>query len=142
MDEKIRALTSEITVEVPVEYAWKTWTHADDIKQWNIPFYDWHCPYVENDVRNGGTFLFRMETKDGSDGFDHAGTYDTVVPYQLIEYTGNDGRTSRIEFSATDNATSITETFQPENNTPLELQKAFCQVVLDKFKRYAEEKYK
>ena len=142
IDEKISTLTTEIKVEVPVEHAWKIWTTPSDIMQWNIPFDDWHCPVVENDITAGGKFLFRMEAKGGNDGFDHAGTYDTVVPHQLIEYTGNDGRTAHIQFTSIGKATTITETFQPEQNTPIELQKDFCQSVLDKFKRYAEEKYK
>ena len=142
MEEVVKSITVETIVDVPVEWAWKIWSTLSDIMQWNIPFNDWHCPKVENEVITGGKFLFRMETKDGSDGFDHAGTYDIVVPHQLIEYTGNDGRTSHIQFTSIGKVTTITETFQPEQNTPIELQKDFCQSVLDKFKRYAEEKYK
>ena len=37
---------------------------------------DWHTTRVENDLRTGGTFVSRMEAKDGSVGFDFAGTYD------------------------------------------------------------------
>lgn len=138
MDEKMHGITTEVIVEIPVEQAWKIWTTPADIMQWNVPFDNWHCPVVENDIKPGGKFLFRMETKDGSDGFDHAGTYDTVVQNQLIEYTGTDGRKSRIIFNEMEGTTTITETFEPEQNTLVELQRDFCQSVLNRFKQYAE----
>jgi uncharacterized protein YndB with AHSA1/START domain len=76
MDNKLLALTVEITIDKPVEYVWNVWTTPADIMQWNIPFDDWHSPRVENDLNEGGSFLFRMEAKDGSTGFDHSGNYD------------------------------------------------------------------
>ena len=91
-----------------MEEAWKIWITPADIMQWYVPFDDWHCPVVENDVTTGGKFLFRMEAKDRSDGFDHAGTYDIVVPHQLIKYTGNDARTSHIQFTSIGKTTTIT----------------------------------
>ena len=65
--------------------------------QWNIPFDNWHSPMVENDLKSGGGFLFRMEAKDGSEVFDHTGKYDRVIDNQQIEYTLSDGRKARIE---------------------------------------------
>ena len=98
----------------------------------------WHTPKAEVDLRKGGSFFLRMEKKDGSEGFDHAGHYNAVVVNELIEYTVNDGRKSIIRFASNDNTTRVTETFEPETNTPLEVQKEFVQAVLDNFKRYAE----
>ena len=67
--------------------------------QWNTPGADWHCPLVEIDLREEGEFLLRMGAKDGSEGFDHAGQYDTIVLHQLIEYTDRkEGRKSSIAF--------------------------------------------
>ncbi|GFR37309.1 hypothetical protein PRECH8_06050 [Insulibacter thermoxylanivorax] len=37
------------------------------------------------------TDLTRMEAKDGSMGFDFAGTYDVVKPHEEISYTMEDG---------------------------------------------------
>ncbi len=114
MEEVVKSITVETKVDVPVKWAWKIWTKPSDIMQWNIPFDDWHCPKVENEVIPGGKFLFRMETSDGSDGFDQAGTYDRVIPNELIEYTVADGRKSRIVFSSNGDATTVSETFEPE----------------------------
>jgi uncharacterized protein YndB with AHSA1/START domain len=140
MDNKSLAITVEITIDKPVEYVWNVWTTPTDIMQWNIPFDDWHSPRVENDLNPGGSFLFRMEAKDGSTGFDHSGKYDKVINNQLIEYTVSDGRKSIIEFVSNGDTTTIVETFDPEKTNPIEMQKGFCQSVLNSFKKYAETK--
>ena len=44
------------------------------------------------DLREGGTFSSRMEAKDGSTGFDFAGTYTKIIEHKLIEYSFGDAR--------------------------------------------------
>ncbi len=132
-------ITTEVTVKAPVEKCWTLWTTAADITVWNAPSGDWHSPRVEMELTEGGSFFFRMETKDGSLGFDHSGSYDKIVVHELIEYTGSDGRRSIIRFAAIGKETTqIIETFEPEAATPLEMQRDFCQGVLNSFKGYAE----
>ena len=82
MTEKI---TVEATIAAPIQRVWQAWNTPGDIKQWNAASDDWHTTKSEVDLRVGGTFLARMEAKDGSMGFDFAGTYTQVVEHQLIE---------------------------------------------------------
>jgi uncharacterized protein YndB with AHSA1/START domain len=49
------------------------------------------------DLRVGGAFSSRMEAKDGSIGFDFAGTYTKVVEHKLIESSFGD-RVLLVEF--------------------------------------------
>ena len=140
MDNQSLTITVEVTVNKPIESVWQVWASTSDIMQWNIPFDDWHTPTVKNDLQPGGSFFFRMETKDGSEGFDHTGTYDKVIRYQLIEYTGTDGRKSAIKFRSTDETTTIVETFEPDKSNPIDMQRDFCQSVLNNFKQYIETK--
>ena len=133
-------LKVEISIDKPVELVWEYWTNTADIMLWNVPFPNWHSPKVENDVRAGGLFSFRMEAINGSEGFDHVGKYDKVIKYQLIEYTVSDNRKSIIEFVAKGNTTILTETFEPENETPIDLQRDFCESVLLNFKNHVESK--
>lgn len=140
MDHQLSGITVETTVNKPVENVWKIWTTPADIRQWNNPFDDWHSPRVENDLKQGGSFLYRMEAKDGSAGFDHCGKYDKVINNQLIEYTVSDGRKSIIKFVPTGDTTIVIETFEPEKENPIEMQRDFCQSVLNNFKKYAENK--
>jgi len=83
-----------------------------------------------------------METKDGSEGFDFAGSYQRIIPLQRIEYMGDDGRSTIHVFSSDDKDSILTETFEPDAETPLSLQKTFCQNLLDSFKQYVEIKLK
>ncbi|MBX3255072.1 MAG: SRPBCC domain-containing protein [Chitinophagaceae bacterium] len=135
--EKERIVVN-ILVQKPLETVWKTWITPQEIRQWNIPFANWHCPEVINDVREGGQFCFKMQTKDGKEGFDHTGIYDRIIPYELIAYTLDDGRKSTIEFLQIDQNTIVRESFEPEKSVPDNIQEAFCQSVLQRFKEYVE----
>ena len=76
------SITVETTVSVSPELAWAYWTEPKHITQWNQASEDWHTPRAENDLRAGGAFTSRMESKDGKSGFDFGGVYDTVEPYE------------------------------------------------------------
>lgn len=52
------------------------------------------------DLHVGGKFSSRMEAKDGSMGFDFAGTYTRLAGHKLIECTLDDGRLGLVEFSS------------------------------------------
>jgi uncharacterized protein YndB with AHSA1/START domain len=138
MENRKETISAHTTVNAPVEKCWKLWTTAADIMQWNNPTGEWYSPRVEIDLREGGLFLFRMETKDGKMGFDHSGKYDKVKTNELIEYTVSDGRKSIIRFIPIGDLTTVSESFEPEANTPVEMQREFCQGVLDNFKRFVE----
>lgn len=131
-------ITVETTISATIENVWKLWTTPADIIQWNNPSGDWHTLGVDNDLDVGGKFLFRMEAKDGKDGFDFCGIYDKVITHELIEYTLNDGRKTCNQFITKGDATTIIETFEPEAKTQLDIQRDFCQGVLNNFKKYAE----
>ena len=88
-------ITVETTVAAPIEDVWRAYTTPQDIKQWNAASDDWHTTAATVDLRVGGAFSSRMEAKDGSMGFDFAGTYTKLVEHKLIEYSFGD-RTSMI----------------------------------------------
>jgi uncharacterized protein YndB with AHSA1/START domain len=133
------AITVSVEVDAPIEKVWHLWTTPLDIMQWNNVSDKWHTPRVENDVRPGGRFLFTMGLKDGGFMFDHAGVYNEVQLQRLITYTLDEGRKSTIAFEAGDTVT-ITETFEPNDTDPLDMQLHFCEAVLQSFKKYAESK--
>jgi uncharacterized protein YndB with AHSA1/START domain len=100
---------------------------------------DWHTPHAENDLRAGGNFLYRMEAKDGSFGFDFGGTYDAVEEHTYIEYTIGDGRKVKVSFCIVDNnQTHVSENFEAENTHSIEMQRGGWQNILDNFKKYTE----
>ena len=131
-------ITVTATVNAPVEKVWKFWNGPEYIMQWAAASDDWHTTRSENDLRVGGTFVSRMEAKDGSFGFDFGGVYDVVNTNELIEYTLGDGRKVVISFSGKGNDTQVIETFDAEGTNPIEMQRGGWQAILDNFKKYAE----
>lgn len=131
-------ITVQTQVNASLEQVWACWTEPEHITSWNFASDDWCCPRAENDVRTGGHFSWRIEAKDGSFGFDFAGTYDRVVAQQLIEYTLGDGRKVKIEFSEAGNGVSLSESFEAEGTNSDEMQRAGWQAILENFKKYAE----
>ena len=131
-------ITVEATVNAPVEKVWKLWSGPEHITKWANASDDWHTTRAENDLREGGKFLSRMEAKDGSFGFDFGGVYDAVKTNQLIEYTMGDGRKVTIQFTGKGNETKVVETFEAESTNPVEMQRGGWQAILDNFKKYTE----
>jgi uncharacterized protein YndB with AHSA1/START domain len=132
------AITVETVVKAPVEKVWNHWTEPKHITQWCQASDDWHAPQAENDLRKGGKFSTTMAAKDGSVSFDFGGVYDEVENHRLIKYTMSDGRRVSIEFSAQDNVTRVKETFDPESQNSIEMQRGGWQAILDNFKKYSE----
>lgn len=125
-------VTVETTVAVPVDVVWRAYTTPADILQWNAASDDWHTTAASVDLREGGAFSSRMEAKDGSEGFDFAGTYTRIVPERLIEYAFGD-RNGRVEFEALGEAVRVRVTFDAETTYPVEYQRAGWQAILDNF---------
>ena len=131
-------ITIEATVKAPVEKVWAYWSEPKHITQWTFASPDWHAPYAENDARTGGKFKTTMAAKDGSFSFDFEGVYSHVEPRKVIEYDLGDGRKVKITFTAMGNETKVVETFDPEKENPIEMQRGGWQAILDNFKKYTE----
>jgi len=130
-------ITVETTVLAPVSDVWRAYTTPEDIIMWNAASDDWHTPRATVDLRVGGDFNSRMEAKDGSMGFDFAGTYTNIVDHELIEYSFGD-RTARVEFVPTPADVVVRVTFDAEDMFPVEQQRAGWQAILDNFKKHVE----
>jgi uncharacterized protein YndB with AHSA1/START domain len=110
----------------------------EHITKWNFASEDWECPTASNDLREGGVFSSRMQAKDGSMGFDFAGTYSKVISLQQIDYTIGD-RSVNVTFeNINGNQTRITEAFEAENENSAELQKNGWQAILENYKKHTE----
>jgi len=128
----------QTTVNAPINKVWDFWNLPEHIEHWYFASPDWHCPKAENDLHISGKFNYRMEAKDGSFGFDFEGVYENVIVNELIIYGLADGRKVKIEFTCKGNETTIKETFDPENENPIELQRGGWQAILDNFKKHIE----
>ena len=129
----------ETTVAAPIEQVWHAYTTPEDIKQWNTASDDWHTTAATVDFRVGGAFSSRMEAKDGSMGFDFAGTYTKIVEHKLIEYSFGD-RAAQVEFAPGPNGIRVGVTFDSEPTHSIEQQREGWQAILDNFARHVEAK--
>lgn len=130
-------ITVETTVAADAPTVWAAYTTPADIMAWNAASADWHTTASTVDLRDGGAFSSRMEAKDGSFGFDFAGTYTRVVPHARIEYSFGD-RTGVVEFIPTSGGTTVRSTFDAETTHPVEMQRQGWQAILDNFRRHVE----
>lgn len=130
-------ITVATTVAAPVEAVWRAYTTPADIVRWNAASDDWQTTAATVDLRPGGAFSSRMEAKDGSAGFDFAGTYTEVVAHERIGYTFGD-RTAVVTFAPAPDGTTVTVSFDAETANPVELQRQGWQAILDAFARHVE----
>ncbi len=129
----------DITILAPVEKVWDYFNDPKHITKWNFAHESWFCPSSENDLKPGGKFNNRMEAKDGSFGFHFIGVYDEVIPNERIKYHIEDGRNVEVVFEKIDeNTTKVTETFDPEKQNSVEMQREGWYAILNNFHKYVE----
>jgi len=132
-------ITIETLVRAPIEKVWRAYTSPEDIIQWNAASDDWHTTSSSVELRVGGTFSSRMEAKDGSFGFDFAGTYTKIIPNELIEYAFGD-RSASVQFIQTSDGVKLRITFVAETEHSVEEQEQGWQSILNKFASHVEAK--
>lgn len=131
-------ITVSTVINADIDKVWNYWNEPEHITQWAFASPEWECPHAQDDLNVGGTLKITMAAKDKSASFDVVGTYTQIVPHELIEYTMEDGRKVRVGFESIEGGTKVTETFDPESENPLEMQREGWQAILDNFKAHVE----
>lgn len=131
-------ITVQTTINNTIEIVWDSFTNPEHIIHWNFASDDWHCPYAKNDLVAGGSFTYHMAAKDGSFGFDFGGVFDEIMLNKLLRMTLGDGRKIEVHFKTVNNQTEVTETFEAENQNPIEMQRIGWQMIMDNFKKHTE----
>lgn len=128
-------ITVEVSIAAPVEKVWNAYTSPAHIIHWNAASDDWHTTASMVDLQVGGSFSSRMEAKDGSFGFDFAGTYTAVEPCRLLEYSFGE-RSATVQFLQQDAGVTVRVTFAAETMHSIEQQREGWQAILNNFARY------
>src|SRR3954462_15065205 len=123
-------ITVETNVAAPIDKVWRADTTPADIMKGNAASDDWHTPAATVDLREGGVFSSRMEAKDGSMGFDFAGTYTKIIEHKLIEYSFG-GRTAQVQFTPGQNGVGLRVTFDSEPTHSIEQQRGGWLAILN-----------
>lgn len=131
-------ITVETEIEATLDSVWGAWTDPESITKWNFATDEWCCPSATNDLKPGGEFVWRMEAKDGSMGFDFTGTYDSIENGKSISYKMADGRKVEINFIQEGDKVKLTEAFEAEGTNSDEMQKNGWQAILGNFKQYVQ----
>ena len=134
-----QVITVSTTVNAPPERVWDLFTGPLHIIHWNNASDDWQTSYAGSDLRPGGAFLYRMEARDGSEGFDFTGRFSEVIPGKSLAYTLDDERNVHISFSMTAGGTLVAESFETEDQNSADLQRSGWQAILENFRKYVEE---
>ncbi|MBR0852223.1 SRPBCC family protein [Bradyrhizobium diazoefficiens] len=134
-------ITVKTHVAAPIDQVWRAYTTPADIVKWNAASDDWHTTKATVDLRPGGQFSSRMEARDGSMGFDFAGTYTKIVEHQRIEYAFGD-RKAEVEFLPDATGVLVRVVFDSEPTHSVEQQQGGWQAILDSFARHVEAKAK
>jgi uncharacterized protein YndB with AHSA1/START domain len=132
------AITVKVTLAMSAAKAWDYFTNPDHIVNWNFASPDWHCPKSSNDVRVGGKMVSTMASRDGSMSFDFEGVYTEVREFEFLAFTMPDGREVQVKFESHGDTTNVIETFDPEDQNPLEMQHAGWLAILENYKKHAE----
>lgn len=132
-------ITVETKVAAPINVVWNAYTTPEEIVQWNAASDDWHTTAATVDLRVGGNFSSRMEAKDGSFGFDFAGTYTAVVPNRHLAHSFGD-RNATVDFESTADGVIVRVKFDAEEMHTAEQQREGWQAILDNFARHVQQK--
>ena len=132
-------ITVQNTINASIDKVWEFWTQPEHIKNWSFASAEWHTPYAENDLREGGKFKSTMAAKDGSMSFDFGGEYTLVEKNKAIEYVMEDGRKVEITFTETPDGVEIIQSFDPETQNSDEMQQGGWNAILDNFKSYVDQ---
>jgi uncharacterized protein YndB with AHSA1/START domain len=128
----------EAIINSNIEKVWECWTKPEHITNWYFASDDWHAPSSTSDFKVGGKISTRMEAKDGSFGFDFWGIYNNIKPNEKVGITMGDDRKWDTYFSVVDGSVKVVEEFEAESETPIEMQEAGWQMILNNFKKYVE----
>jgi uncharacterized protein YndB with AHSA1/START domain len=131
-------ITVAVSVQAKPERAWIAFTSPESVTQWNFASDDWHCPRARNDLREGGSFCYRMEARDGSFGFDFEGTFLELNPPFRLRYSLGEDREVVVQFAPEGNHTRVSQSFTPEATHSLEQQRAGWQAILDNYRKHVE----
>ena len=136
---KPQKITVETGIHAALKDVWQGYITPNDIMQWNAASEDWHTTTSNVDFTIGGQFSSRMEAKDGSVGFDFAGTYTNIVEHERIEYR-LETRMVQVDFIPTSESVIVRVAFDSEPTHSIEQQQLGWQSILDNFAGHMHNK--
>jgi len=133
---KTNAITVSVFIpSVSKEKVWEALLTPSWIQKWNHASDDWETTTVSVDLRVGGRYKAHMQAKDLSFGFDFETTFTEIKPFESYTYVMDDGREVKVELIEEKGGILVKETFDPEDENSVELQRQGWQAILDNLKK-------
>jgi uncharacterized protein YndB with AHSA1/START domain len=83
--ETQQELVIERVLDAPREKVWEAWTNPEEVKKWWGPK-DFTAPSIQSDFREGGKYLWAMESPEGQ-VYWSTGTFHEMVPPERLVVT-------------------------------------------------------
>jgi len=135
------SLKASQEINAPVSKVWEIWNDPKSIVQWNPVSDHWETSDEDNKIKEGEKFFSRKQSDNESAKLDLEGTYDEVIHEDTIAYTMKDGQKVRIKFEGNDDKTTVTTTFDAEENISAEAQEKSWQKILESLKQFVEKNH-
>ncbi len=128
----------EVLIKNSLDKVWEYWTGQPFISQWYSASDDWWTPWVNQNFQVDQGFVYRMEARDGSMGFDFSGVFTEIVDHEKIVYVLEDGRKVLTTFEERDGRILLKQAFDAEDQNSAQMQKDGWQAILNHFKSFCE----
>jgi uncharacterized protein YndB with AHSA1/START domain len=121
---------------VTKEKVWEVLLTPSWIQKWNHASDDWETTTVSVDLRVGGRYQAHMQAKDLSFGFDFETTFTEIKPFESYTYVMDEvNREVKVELIEQEDGVLVKETFDPEDENSIQLQRQGWQAILDNLKK-------
>lgn len=130
-------ITVEVIITASVATVWHAFTTPGAIRQWSAMTDDAHTTECTVDLREGGKFYLRMETKDGRSGSNFEGTFTRVLPLNRLELSFG-GRTASVQFDGGEENAAVTVVFNAESEDSVIQEQQVAQSILQNFAGYVQ----
>jgi len=137
-DSENNKLKASQEIKASVSKVWEIWNDPKAIVQWNPASDHWETSDENNKIKEGEKFFSRKKSDNENAKLDLEGTYDKVIHEDTIAYTMRDGQRVKIKFEENGDTTTVTTTFDADDNIAEEAQKKSWQEILASLKRYVE----
>ena len=133
---KPNAITISVFIPyVTKEKVWEALLTPSWIQKWNHASDDWETTTVSVDLRIGGRYKAHMQAKDLSFEFDFETTFTEIKPHESYTYVMDEvNREVKVELIEQKGGVLVKESFDPEEENPIEIQREGWQAILDNLK--------
>jgi uncharacterized protein YndB with AHSA1/START domain len=129
-------MTMTRVLDAPRDLVWRVYTEPEHMVHW-MASQEWTTPSAESDPRRGGRYRVEMRPLEGGEGFFFEGTYEELVPQELIVLAIGDGRVMRTTFEDVGGKTRFTLSWEMAMDEKLERQ-GYTEI-LDKLTEYLRD---